>query len=319
MKVNKRILVTILLVSALVLVASCGKKNDNVLRIARSNVYVAATSQIMQEKKILEKYLPEGMSVEWNVIATGPDLREALVSGQADIADFSLMTFITGYENSLPLTLMSFCGSTPINIYSCDGQKTSLVDFCENDLIAITNRATNLHIAYLAQCKKELGKSVALDNNLSPIPASEALAAIQTGDDYAGAVFSFPMYVKAEKIEKVTKIADMAGVIKEYCIGDAFVANSEFYEKNPDIIDAFINAQKEAVEFIKNNPKEASQILANIYGVEPEVVENVIGIMPPSMEVTGYDLQAELLYEAGILKKQPTKFVDLHNYNSIVK
>ncbi|MCM1258957.1 MAG: hypothetical protein NC307_14050 [Roseburia sp.] len=149
--------------------AACGKSKDRVVRIAQTGVYVPATAQIMQEKGILEKYLPEGVKVQWSQIATGPDIRDAIISKQVDI------------------------------------------------------------------------------------------------------------------------------------------------------VDAFLKAQEETLQFIEENPEETAQILSSLYGVEQSLVSDVLKSMPPQKKVVGYDKQAQLLYQAGILEKEPTKFEDIPNHENIPK
>ncbi len=315
----KKIIAVTLLICMMAGMAACGKKGDRVVRIAQTGVYVSATAQIMKEKGILEKYLPEGVKIEWSEIATGPDLRDAIVSKRVDIADFSLMTYIAAYENDLPLTLLSFSGSTPINIYSNGGEVENLSDFSDASKIAITNKSTNLHVAFLAHCAEELGDAMIYDNCLSPIPAADAIASLKTSKDYNGAIFSFPMMVKAEENENLLKIAEMTEVINDYSIGDGFVTHSDYLKNNKDIVDAFLKAQDETLQFIEENPEEASQILASLYGVEQTQISSLLESMPPQKKVVGYDKQAQLLYEAGILAEEPTKFEEIPNYENIPK
>lgn len=296
-----------------------GSTEARTVRICTSDLYVSAAEIIMREKNLLDSYLPENVNVEWSAIASGPDIRDALVSNSVDIADFSLMTFISAHENGLPLTLVSFSGGTPISVYSHDKNIKSLSDFKKGDAISITNKNTNLHIAFLALCKKDLGDAMALDENLTAIPAADALSSLETADDYAGAVFSFPMSVKADKLESLTKLADMTEQVNEYNIGDAAVARTEFYNENSDIVEAYVKAQEEAVAYIIEKPEEAAEILAPVFGCETEDVVAAIQEMPPTNKISGYDKQAELLYEAGILEKEPDKFEDLENYDKIVK
>lgn len=289
------------------------------VRICSSGLYVDATKIIMKEKNILEKYLPENVEIEWSQIASGPDIRDAVVSGNVDIADFSLMTFITGYENGLPIDLLSYAGATPIYLYSNSEEIKSIKDFGDNSSISITNKNTNLHLAVLALCKKELGNPLALDNYLTAIPAADAISALQTSKDFNGAVFTFPMSVKADKIDSLNLLYDMSDLCEEYSIGSAVIANRNFRKSNQDIIDAFLKAQSESLEYIKCNPEEAASILSAIFGCGKEDVLHAFEIMPPTDKVKGYDKMAQLLYESEILKKEPAKFESLENYESIVK
>ena len=92
------------------------------------------------------------------------------------------------------------------------------------------------------------------DKCLAPIPAAYAIASLQTSKDYNGAVFSFPMMIKAEENKELVLLADMTEVIQDYSIGDAFVVHSDYFEKNRDIVDAFLKAQDETLQFISENP-----------------------------------------------------------------
>lgn len=318
-KIIRKVVIGLLLVSVFLSCIGCGTEKGKKIRIAQTGVYVSATAQIMKEKGILEKYLPEGYTIEWNQIATGPDLREAIVSKQIDIADFSLMTYIAAYENNLPLTILAFSGSTPINVYSNDSAISSVEAFSEGSKISITNKSTNLHIAFLAYCKEKLGNAMLFDNCLSPIPAADAVASLQTSKDYNGAIFSFPMMIKAEQNENLKLLADMTQVIQEYSIGDVFVIHSDYLKNNPEVAEGFLKAQEETLQFISQNPEETAEILSGLYGVEASEILKVLEIMPPRKELVGYDKQAQLMYEAGILTKEPTEFVNIPNYENIPK
>lgn len=148
----KKTLLVLFLLGIICLTASGCQKSAGTRKIVvnETGVYVSATSQVMREEKILEKYLPEDVELEWSTIMSAPDIRDALLAGKAVITDFSLMSYITGIENDLPLRLLSFCGSTPINVYSNDAEVKTLADFAQGDRISVTNLGTNLHVAFLA-------------------------------------------------------------------------------------------------------------------------------------------------------------------------
>ena len=65
--------------------------------------------------------------------------------------------------------------------------------------------------------------------------------------------------------------------------------------------------------------EEAATILSEYYEIEQKDVLDALKNMPPTNKIVGYDKQAQLLFDAGILTKQPTKFDDLENYEKIVK
>ena len=73
------------------------------------------------------------------------------------------------------------------------------------------------------------------------------------------------------------------------------------------------------MQFIEEHPEETAQILASLYEIEESQVSSVLESMPPQEKVIGYDKQAQLLYQAGILTEEPTKFEDIPNYENIPK
>ncbi|MBE5936758.1 MAG: ABC transporter substrate-binding protein [Lachnospiraceae bacterium] len=314
-------LMSCILIISIVIMAACGSgkgnKEERTVRINCHDVYAATTLLVMKEYKILEKYLPENVKVEWVELATGPDIRDAMVSGNLDIADLSLMTFIMGYENKLPLKLVSYMGATPIKVYSNSESINSVSDIGTNDKIAITNKTTTLHAAFLGLCEDKLGDAMIYDNNLSAVPAADALASISNSDDYKAAIFSFPNCSKAEELDNVKLLEDMSDVIEKYSVGAASVSSSEFYDNNKDIIEAYKKAQDDVLNYIEENTDEVSVFLAERFGVSAELVKEVIETMPPSKFVNNYDLQAKLLYDNGILTSEPTKFIELENYDEI--
>lgn len=243
---------------------------------------VSCTVQIMEQENILEKYLPEGVALEWSHIATGPDIRDALISGKVQIADLSLMTYMTARENNLPLRLLSNSGGTPIMVYSNDPAVQSLADLPEDARISITNRSTNLHAAFLAQLDQELGDVTKFDQALVPTPNSEALALLEAGKDLTAGIFSFPTYTKIPAGGDLHLIADMSQVVQEYSIGSSFITTQEFYEKNQDICEAFLKAQQEVLSLFETDRARMVSLLAERYKLEESVVEEALNKTMPT-------------------------------------
>lgn len=312
----------IVMVSAMMIVslAGCGSQpKERTVRMHIHYTYSSGVSCIMKEKEFLEKHLPEGVTVEWIQLTSGVDARDALISGQIDIGGLALINYISAYENGLPLTLLSYHGSMPVNIFSNDPEITAMDKFTETSRIAIANKSTIMHMAFLAYCKDTLGDAMIYDNQLTTIPAADALASLQTSKDFNAGVFSYPMLLKAKEVEHLVLLADLTETIEKYGIGSALVMRSDYYEENKDIVEAFLEAQDETVQFMWDNPEETAQILSGLFDVEADDILDVLQAMPPHKEMVGYDMQAQLMYEAGILEKEPTKFADLPNYENIPK
>ena len=135
-KVMKMILAGCIL---LITLSGCGASNDKkehenmTIRIAISSSYGTTTSNIMREYGLLDQCLPEGVTVEWITMTSASDMRDAVVAGDLDVVCTSLPTFIMGYENGLPLELISFAGGVPIGLYTNDNRIVNLSNFNNDD------------------------------------------------------------------------------------------------------------------------------------------------------------------------------------------
>lgn len=318
---GKRIMSLCLIASFLFSLSACANSStssggDKVIHISISTSYGTTTSNIMKEYSLLEACLPKGYSIEWHFMTSASDMRDALVSGDLDIICTSLPTFITAYENGMPLQLISFAGSVPIGLYGNDPDIASLSDFDSNDRLAAKSKGNNGHIAFLIACQLELGDAMALDDQISTIQESDALALLQSSNDYQASIFSFPMTIKAEKAG-LHKIISFNDIIKDYGIGSTYFTRQDFYEQEPEVIAALREAQQQALELIANDPEGVATTLSPIFELEEEYILTALEEMPPCSEYSGYNKLAKLLFDIGLLEKEPTAFEDLANYEDI--
>lgn len=289
---------------------------EKVIHISISASYGTTTSNIMKEYGLLEACLPEGYSIEWNFMTSASDMRDALVSGDLDIVCTSLPTFITAYENGMPLQLISFAGSVPIGLYGNDPDIASLSDFSATDRLAAKSKGNNGHIAFLIACQSELGDAMALDNQISTIQEADSLALLQSSDDYQAGIFSFPMDVKAEKAG-LHQIVSFNEIINDYGIGSTYFTRQDFYEQEGEVIAALREAQQQALQLIADDPEGVAAALSPIFELEEEYILTALKEMPPCAEYSGYNKLANILLDIGLLEKEPTAFEDLAHYEDV--
>lgn len=329
---KKSISILTMLFLMLTLITGCKPKADNetltetdsgytasVIRINNSGSYGSAVLAIIQEKDLLSAYLPEGVTVEWTAVEGGPNIRDALIAEQVDVATFAGSTFISAYESGMPVVLISNGSDGPTKLFSTNPDIKTILDIPDDARISLTNKATNAHLAFMAACKEAFGDANKFDANLVPIANADALAAVAATNEFSCSLFTFPSDIKAAKIEGVHVVMDLGEVASQYGIGSYLVANKDYYEANPALIEALNKAYADAIDYMIANPADAAAILGEAYNIEPSFVQNLIETNPPRAEVTGYDKLTGLMLEAGILSKEPQKFEDLSNYDSIPK
>ena len=307
------------MVFLLSMTAGCSKSQEmqeRTIRISISTSYGTLTSNIMKEYQLLEKYLPDYTTVEWKTMTSASDMRDALVAGELDVVCTSLPTFIAGYENGLPLALISFASSVPIGLYTNDSTVTSLNDFTEKDVLCAKSKGNNGHIAFLIACLEDLGDAMALDNQIATVQEADALGLLQTSTDYKASIFSFPMTVKAEEAG-LYEVKSFNEIINAYGIGSTYFTRQDFYQDNADIINALRLAQAEAIGLIATDLEGVAETLSSIFELEPQHIVDAMKMCPPTPVYSGYDKLATLLYDIGLIDNTPTKFEDLFNYEDL--
>lgn len=311
---KKKISVIVCLFILLTLtVSGCGQAEDstrNVTIAYNPNAYASAVSQIMKAENTLEEYLPEDVEIEWMEMSSASDIRDALAAGTLDIATPALTAYITASENDLPIKLISNYGNAQVSLYGSYGIE-DITDFSSEDVIAIKGLNTNPHIAMLAYCK-ENGLDVELYNKiLNKIPEAETIGMLSTGTDIQGALLSYPTTKEADALTNCKKLIDFTDVIKEYNLGTVVCVNTEFYEDNVEVVNAFELAHKSIVDNWVDEMESNAEILAGQYGCSIEEVTKLMTELPPTMEITGYDKLATLMYECGMVEESPKTYTEI--------
>ncbi|MFZ2125821.1 MAG: ABC transporter substrate-binding protein [Candidatus Saccharimonadales bacterium] len=277
--------------------------------------YSNAMMFLIKEKKFIEKYLPENTELKWTNIAASTEMRDGVVSGSIDIAGLSLPSYLSAVENGIPMDIISYAGNTPIKMYSNKDGINSLADVKPSDKIALVGLNTILHVAFLVDAEKQFGDSGQFNNSFVVMPHADGLAALVTGNEIRAYITTFPTTIKAEATPGVRTIHDFTDTVNNYGVGSVNVVLKKFYKENPDLVDAFLKAQKDAVKYADENIDETAKLMATSWKIDTAEVKSVLESMPMGMSINGYDTLADFLYKSKFLKNQPLKFNQLENYN----
>jgi ABC-type nitrate/sulfonate/bicarbonate transport system substrate-binding protein len=238
---------------------------NTVVRIHYSPIYGAAIQNIMMMENTLAHHLPEGVSVEWVRLESTADIRDSLSSAHLDIGALPVNSYFLAMENSIPITLLSAGLGNSGAIYTKNPEINSIADLSKVNRMAIRQLGILQHFAFLATCYDLLGKADIYVDKLFPMATQEMLFALEFSSDIDCAILSFPDTIKAEAIENVKMIADLTPATTEHGFTVYYVANTSFYQNNPAIIQAFLNAQNEVVTFMVEHPREAAELLATVF------------------------------------------------------
>ena len=287
--------------------------------VGHGQTYTQIIMQTIRAKDLLIPYLPNDVTVEWSNLINVADIRDAAVSGRIDIFVLSASAAITAIENGLPVRIISNQGPGYAKMFSSKSQIKNVSDLTKNSRISVSSKGSTPHLMFSLHCMDLLNNAMIYDNGLVPVPDADAVALIQTSQDYDAYILSFPACYKIPDYVDYHLVTDLTPTSLKYNVGTYILTTDDFENNNPVIIEAFRKACEQAVYLLNNDTYETAVLLKEFYGLEPSLVADVIRQCPPKLEMSGYDVIADLMFKMGILSKPPKKFSELPNYNDIPK
>jgi len=273
-------------------------------------------------EQILEKYLPEDVIIEWTSIGTSSaHIRDAIIANKLDIGGLSYTSFITSYENGMPLALISGTSPQPSAMFSTRSDINTFEDIKPHHKIGMSGKGTNIELAFSLRSKEVFGDAMMFADSIVNISDPDMVSLIKSSDNYELYIVGYPSmqlisnYKNAKLIEDLTET-----IIADNGIGLLFVTTEYFYRKNPKLIEAFRKACEEAIIYIDENTEEAAIKLSNFYGSDnPEEVLFLLNKCRVDLRIPHYDKFADILLEMGILSKPAKKISQLPFYDDIKK
>jgi ABC-type nitrate/sulfonate/bicarbonate transport system substrate-binding protein len=263
----------------------------------------------------LDKYLPDGVTIEWT--NSYLSVRDPVATGHIDIAVMPITNFFYAVENDFPLTPLFAAAGSQAYIYSNNRRIRGFEDIHDSVRIATTAKGGIGTTAINIMSAEKYGDPFKLENNFYVMLYSEMFASLTVSNDIELAMFTLPHTETANKMEGLEKIVDLTPVMKENNLISLYFTSDQFYKKNPKLIEAFMNASYDALNYINENTTEAALFLSEIYNVDPSYIEEEFRAWPLNLEINGYDELASFLYEIGRLTKPPRKLFEFPSYDII--
>lgn len=301
---------------------NCGDAKDKVVTINSSGNYIVAPLVIMKEEKLLEKYLPEGYTVNWTAINTSTEIRDGMLTGDINISAPAMTTVISSLENGMPFRILSYMATPVYEMFSNDDRIQGISDIGEDDRISITGYTGSMHITFLAYCKEHLGDANALSKNLVVMPYSDALIALDSKSSLSVSIFQFSANLAARQKPALHSIADLTETAKKYGVGQVCVTTEEYFKDHPEVIEAFLQAQEDAIEMFNSQPDYVADLLINsgIQISKDDLLEEMqISELSGILREEQYNTLAQFMYEIQILEREPKKLSEYPFYESIMK
>lgn len=145
------------------------------IKIAGQFGLVYAPLMVAKARGIFQKY---GLEPVWKEYGSGGAIREALISGEAEVGFMGIPPFLIGWDKGCDWKVAIGFVVVPVGLVTNDPNIKSLQDFKPGDKIAIPSPGSIQHILLAMAAEKELGSANALDNNIVALPHPDACAAL---------------------------------------------------------------------------------------------------------------------------------------------
>ncbi|MDI9412854.1 MAG: ABC transporter substrate-binding protein [Bacillota bacterium] len=289
------------------------------IKIAGQFGLVYAPLMVAKSQGMFEKY---GFEPVWLEYGSGGTVREALISGEADVGFMGIPPFLIGWDKGCPWKVAVGFVVVPIGLVTYDPDIKSLRDFKPEDKIAVPSPGSIQHILLAMAAEAELGSPNALDNNIVAMPHPDACAALISKKGIK-AHFTTPPYLFEELSEPGFRLIiddiDIFGHPFSFNVG---LASEKFHDNRPVAYSVFVNVISEAMAWINTNKQRAAELLAPEFKLSVEKTLEYLEWEGMNYTTAPYGLMgfAEFMKEAGYISKVPESLEEIafENVLSIV-
>ncbi len=250
-----------------------------------------------------KEFSKDNISVNFHEITSGPDQTAALAAGELDVLHaLGGTSALIAASNGVDLKIINTYSRSPkgFMILTNNDAIQSAKDL-EGKKVA-GPKGTILHQVLVAALDKE-GYTID-DVEYINMGIPEATAALADGSVDA-ALIAGPAALKA--INSGSKVvANGEGLVDGIIVT---AVSKEFAEKYPDIVNRFINVEKETLEYVNDNFDEAMGKVADEVGLTVDEVKEMYGWYDFSLDVTDNDVKSledtqEFLIENGLQEEK---------------
>ncbi|MDY3868438.1 MAG: NrtA/SsuA/CpmA family ABC transporter substrate-binding protein [Pyramidobacter sp.] len=242
-------------------------------------------SIVQKTAGIFEKaYAPYNLPVEYAPLTSGPEQTAALASGDLQILNaVGGTSVLLAAANGADIKIISMYSRSPaaFMLFSNDASLTSPAHLRGKTIAG--PKGTNLH-ELLAAYLKTGGMSMR-DVKFVSMSIPAALAALENGSVDA-ALQAGPSAYNCIKSGKHL-ITDGNGLIAALIVT---AAQQKFCDENPELVEAFVRAQRETLSFMKAEHAQTMKMTAQATGLDVQAVEEMYGMYDFSMDVTEKDI-----------------------------
>jgi NitT/TauT family transport system substrate-binding protein len=279
---------------------------------------------VMQHDKLWERKAKENgltLDVEYARLGGGAPLNDALISDSVQVVSAGVAPLLTTWDRTRTnyrVKALSAINASPMHLLTNKPNIRSIMDFGDSDRIALPSIRISIQAIVLAMGVEQAfgpGKWNALDSIQVAMAHPEAYAALTSrAASITGYMASSPFQERALQQPGIAKVIDSYKILGGPSTLSVIYAKSDFVEKNPKLVDAFMAAQKAAVASIRNDLPGA---IDKYFAVTSDKTSRAI--VEEILKSKDYDFDihpkatmpvADFMVRTGILKVKPASWKD---------
>lgn len=268
---------------------------------------------VMRELKLIEKRLP-GVEIEWRQLTSGPVIRDAMVAGQMDIGSGGVGPFVQAVDKGLDWKTLGALNEMPLYLNCAREDIRSLKDVKPNDRIAMPAIGSIQHVALQMAAEKELGDPKKLNQQIVAMSHPDATAAILSKREITCHLTSPPFQYEQLRDKGIHKVLDSYQAAGGPHTFNLVWASEKWVKANPTATRAFVEALREATDFVAQKPAEAARLYATSEKSKSSA-EEILTIMKQdgikyTMTPSGLLKFAAFMNKIGMIKAVPASWRD---------
>ena len=268
---------------------------------------------VMRELKLIEKRAP-GVDIEWRQLTSGPVIRDAMVAGQMDIGSGGVGPFIQAIDRGIDWKTLGALNEMPLYLNCARDDIKSLKDVKPGDRIAMPAIGSIQHVALQMAAEKELGDAKKLNQQIVAMSHPDATAAILSKREITCHLSSPPFQYEQLRDKGIHKVLDSYQASGGPHTFNLVWASEKWVKANPTLARAFVDALREATDFVAQKPAEAARLYATSERSKSSPDE-ILAIMRQdgiryTMTPTGLLKFATFMNKIGMIKAVPASWRD---------
>ncbi|MBK1840580.1 ABC transporter substrate-binding protein [Azospirillum sp. YIM B02556] len=287
---------------------------------------------VLRHNQLIEKHgkaLGLDIAVDWVQLSGGAAMNDALLSGSIDLGSAGVGPLLTIWDRTkgnANVKAIASLNDMPLFLTTANPKVKSLKDFTDSDKIALPAVKVGVQARILQMAaEKELGagKYDALDKLTVSMPHPDATAALLSGSGGITAHLSSPPFQYQQlddpKIHKVVSSYDVLGGPHSF---NLIWSKQSFRDENPKTYRAFLDALREAMDYINANHDGAADayLAQNKGSLDKAYILRLLNDPDIRFTVTPNRTEAfaDFMHKVGAIKNKPASwkdyfFDDLHD------